>query len=86
MKVYALQARSSEADNNPCNDLPADFCKNGGLCYVDETKNDFTCQCRFGYDGTYCEEVSGMYCCISVLGFLIKCVKNIFFTKHKQNC
>lgn len=49
-----------EARNDPCLDLGSDFCRNNGLCYVDDDDN-FACQCRYGYIGTYCEIPSCTY-------------------------
>ena len=51
---------AADPSSDPCSYLPSNFCKNNGICFVDQTTNKFTCQCRDPYAGQYCEDFSSM--------------------------
>ena len=58
-RLFENEVGKANSESNLCNFIPADYCKNGGKCYVDTLKNMFACFCTYPYTGQYCEQISG---------------------------
>ena len=63
-ETFVDQVNGTKQRNHPCSALPADYCKNSGICHLDTATKKFGCHCNYPYAGNYCESIkfNGMYC------------------------
>jgi hypothetical protein len=55
--MSSSSAHGANLRTNLCDLLYPNYCKNNGICYVND--GIFACHCRYPFVGEYCEQVSG---------------------------